>query len=167
MPLNSYYLKRDQMDQKNFYCLESFFRISLYIFYILYTNLEKAVLYSWSINKLMIAIVSREVAITYNRQQESFPDPRRESPFKFRRECMKAEINGNGKCGAERDRERLFWEAACFMLKKNIPKAGVSLVIFPLWWLCYELPSGSAERLKSHLADHCGLGIWQGVYYPP
>lgn len=110
----------------------------------------------------MIAVVSREVAITYSRGRESFPDPRCESLFKFRRDCMKAEINGNGKCGAERDRERLFWDAACFMLKKTIPKAGVPLVIFPLWWLCYELPGGSAERPKSHLADHCGLGTWQG-----
>lgn len=65
-------------------------------------------LYSRSVNKLMIAVVSRELAITYSRRQESFPDPRHEPPFKFRREYMKAEINGNGKCGAERDRGHLF-----------------------------------------------------------
>lgn len=28
----------------------------------------------------------------------------------------------------------------------------------PLWWLCYELPRGLAERPESHLADRCGLG---------
>jgi len=113
----------------------------------------------------MIAVVSREVAITYSRRQEWFSDPRREPPFKFRRECMKAEINGNGKCGAERDRGRLFWETACFMLKKNILKAGVPLVIFPLWWLRYELPSGRITKIL--LGRPLRLGNMTGVRYPP
>lgn len=114
----------------------------------------------------MIAVISREVAVIQyivgDRNHFLTLDVNPHSSLvPSKREYMKAEINGNGKCSAERDRGHLFWEVACFMLKKNIPEAGVPLVIFPLWWLCYELPDGLAEWPKSHLVDDCGSGTWQ------